>query len=415
MTNETIATETTEAVGEFPIDELLSDGITNTPPSFVRAILKAASDPEVTSFAGGLPNPISFPQEKLLESMQRVVAERGPEAFQYSVTAGVPELRAWIADRYNHRFGTDYTEEDVLVTTGSQQVLDLLGKVLLDKGDGVIVEKPTYLAAIQAFALQQPVFREVELTEEGLNIDELNAALDAGAKMIYLIPNFQNPTGLSYSKEVHDRVVEIFKGTDIVVLEDNPYRELRFSGTATDSFGKELGEQCCMLGTFSKIVAPGMRIGWVCVRNKALREKLLSYKATADLHTNIFSQLVLAQYLADNDIDAHIEKTKVLYKHKAELMMDCMRKYLPEGVEFTPTEGGMFLWAKLPNGMSAVDLYRVALARGVAICPGDPFYEKERNVSTFRINYSNSSDEVIEKGIRILGEACAELIAKKGN
>lgn len=129
MTNETIATETTEAVGEFPIDELLSDGITNTPPSFVRAILKAASDPEVTSFAGGLPNPISFPQEKLLESMQRVVAERGPEAFQYSVTAGVPELRAWIADRYNHRFGTDYTEEDVLVTTGSQQVLDLLGKV----------------------------------------------------------------------------------------------------------------------------------------------------------------------------------------------------------------------------------------------------------------------------------------------
>ena len=142
MTNETIATETTEAVGEFPIDELLSDGITNTPPSFVRAILKAASDPEVTSFAGGLPNPISFPQEKLLESMQRVVAERGPEAFQYSVTAGVPELRAWIADRYNHRFGTDYTEEDVLVTTGSQQVLDLLGKVLLDKGDGVIVEKP---------------------------------------------------------------------------------------------------------------------------------------------------------------------------------------------------------------------------------------------------------------------------------
>ena len=206
--------------------------------------------------------------------------------------------------------------------------------------------------------------------------------------------------------------MEIFRGTDIVVLEDNPYRELRFSGTATDSFGKELGEQCCMLGTFSKIVAPGMRIGWVCVRNKELREKLLSYKATADLHTHIFSQLVLAQYLADNDIDAHIEKTKVLYKHKAELMMDCMRKYLPEGVEFTPTEGGMFLWAKLPNGMSAVDLYRVALTKGVAICPGDPFYEKARNVSTFRINYSNSSDEVIEKGIRLLGEACAELLAK---
>ena len=155
-----------------------------------------------------------------------------------------------------------------------------------------------------------------------------------------------------------------------------------------------------------------MRIGWVCVRNKELREKLLAYKATADLHTNIFSQLVLAQYLADNDIDAHIEKTKELYKHKAELMMDCMRRYLPQGVAFTPTEGGMFLWAELPNGMSAVELYRVALTKGVAICPGDPFYEKARNVSTFRINYSNSSDEVIEKGIRLLGEACAELLVE---
>ena len=181
MSNETIATETTEAVGELPIDELLSDGITNTPPSFVRAILAAASDPAVTSFAGGLPNPISFPQEALLESMQRVVAERGADAFQYSATAGIEGLRDWIARRYNKRFGTDYTADDVLITTGSQQILDLLGKVLLDKGDGVIVEKPTYLAAIQAFALNQPTFHEVELTEDGLNIDELNAALDAGA------------------------------------------------------------------------------------------------------------------------------------------------------------------------------------------------------------------------------------------
>ena len=163
------------------IDELLSDGIKATPPSFVRSILKAASDPEVTSFAGGLPNPISFPQEKLLESMERVVAEQGAKAFQYSATAGIDELRQWVADRYNHRFGTDYVADDVLITTGSQQILDLLGKVLLDKGDGVIVEKPTYLAAIQAFALNQPAFYEVELTDEGLDIDELNAAVDAGS------------------------------------------------------------------------------------------------------------------------------------------------------------------------------------------------------------------------------------------
>lgn len=228
---------TTETATEFAIDELLSDGITNTPPSFVRAILKAASDPAITSFAGGLPNPISFPQEKLMESMQRVVAERGPEAFQYSMTAGIPELREWIAERYNHRFGTDYTADDVLVTTGSQQVLDLLGKVLLDKGDGVIVEKPTYLAAIQAFALNQPVFREVELTEEGLNTDELTAALEAGAKMIYLIPNFQNPTGLTYTAENRAKVREILAGRNIVVVEDDPYGELRFEGESLPYIG----------------------------------------------------------------------------------------------------------------------------------------------------------------------------------
>ncbi len=295
MTNETIATETTETVGEFPIDELLSDGITNTPPSFVRAILKAASDPEVTSFAGGLPNPISFPQEKLLESMQRVVAERGPEAFQYSVTAGVPELRAWIAERYNHRFGTDYTEEDVLVTTGSQQVLDLLGKVLLDKGDGVIVEKPTYLAAIQAFALQQPVFREVELTEEGLNIDELNAALDAGAKMIYLIPNFQNPTGLTYTAENREQVREVLAGRNIVVVEDDPYGELRFEGDSLPYIGGTALPHGVIMGSFSKTVTPGFRMGYLLTKDHDLLKALNTAKEAADLHTNVFAQFVVAR------------------------------------------------------------------------------------------------------------------------
>ena len=214
----------------FDTEALLSDGIKSTPPSFVRSILKAASDPNVTSFAGGLPNPISFPEDELLKSMERVVAEQGPNAFQYSSTAGIDELRQWVADRYNKRFGTDYVLDDVLITTGSQQILDLLGKVLLDKGDGVIVENPTYLAAIQAFALQQPVFRGVELTSEGLNIDELNAALDAGAKMIYLIPNFQNPTGLTYTAENREQVREALSKHNIVVVEDDPYGELRFEG-----------------------------------------------------------------------------------------------------------------------------------------------------------------------------------------
>ena len=380
---------------------------------FTASILAAAASPDIISFAGGLPNPVSFPIPEMEAATRKVLEENGVTALQYSSTAGWPALREWIAKRYETMGVTGVQPDDIIVTNGSQQALAMMGAVLVDPGDKVIVEDPTYLVALQSFHVFDPQVLPVPINADGIDCEKLAETVKANpeAKFAYLIPNFQNPTGLSYSQEVHDKVVEIFKGTNILLLEDNPYRELRFAGTATDSFGKELGDQCCMLGTFSKIVTPGMRIGWICVRNPELKAKLLGYKATADLHTNIFSQMVLAQYLADNDVDAHIEKTKVLYKQKAELMMDCLRKYLPAGVDFTPTQGGMFLWVTLPEGVTAVDLYRKALDKGVAICPGDPFYEYERNVRTFRVNYSNSTDEAIDKGIRILGEACAELMA----
>ena len=381
---------------------------------FTASILAAAASPDIISFAGGLPNPVSFPIPEMEAATKKVLEENGVIALQYSSTAGWPALRQWIAKRYETMGVYGVEADDIIVTNGSQQALAMVGAAMIDPGDKVLVEDPTYLVALQSFHVFDPIVVPVAINPDGLDCAKLAEAVAANpdAKFIYVIPNFQNPTGLSYSQEVHDKVVEILKGTNIVLLEDNPYRELRFAGKATNSFGAELGEQCCMLGTFSKIVTPGMRIGWICVRNKELRAKLLSYKATADLHTNIFSQMVLAQYLNDNDVDAHIEKTKKLYKQKAELMMDCMRKYLPADVTFTPTEGGMFLWATLPEGITAVEFYRKGLERGVAICPGDPFYETERNVRTFRINYSNSSDEVIEKGIRILGEVCTELMQK---
>ena len=379
---------------------------------FTASILAAAASPEIISFAGGLPNPVSFPIPEMEAATRKVLEENGVIALQYSSTAGWPALRQWIAKRYETMGVYGVEADDIIITNGSQQALAMIGAAMLDPGDKVIVEDPTYLVALQSFHVFNPTVLPVTMNKDGIDCEKLLETVQANpdAKFAYVIPNFQNPTGLSYSQQVHDKVVEIFRDSNIMLLEDNPYRELRFAGTATPSFGKELGDQCCMLGTFSKIVTPGMRIGWVCVRNKALRAKLLGYKATADLHTNIFSQMVLAQYLADNDVDAHIEKTKVLYKQKADLMVECMKKYLPEGVEVTPTEGGMFLWVTLPGGLSAVELYRKALSRGVAICPGDPFYEKQRNVSTFRVNYSNSSDEVIDKGIRILGEACRELL-----
>ena len=381
---------------------------------FTASILAAAASPDIISFAGGLPNPVSFPVEEMDAAVHKVMQEKGAVALQYSNTQGYQPLRAWIAKRYEVLGVNDVVADDIIITNGSQQALEMVGAALIDPGDKVLVENPTYLVALQSFHLFDPEVIPVQINPDGIDCDKLQAAIDANpeAKFIYVIPNFQNPTGLTYSKAVRERAAEIFKSSNLLVLEDNPYSELRFAGENGKSFGAYLGEQCCMFGTFSKIVSPGMRIGWICCRNKELKAKLLSYKSTADLHTNIFCQMVLAQYLADNDLDQHIEKTKVLYKQKAEFMMDCMRKYLPEGVTFTPTEGGMFLWAELPEGITAVDLYRAALARGVAICPGDPFYEYERDVRTFRVNYSNSTDEAIETGMKVLGEVCSELMAK---
>ncbi len=390
------------------IDELLSDGIKATPPSFVRSILKAASDPEVTSFAGGLPNPISFPQQKLLESMERVVAEQGAKAFQYSATAGIDELRQWVADRYNHRFGTDYVADDVLITTGSQQILDLLGKVLLDKGDGVIVEKPTYLAAIQAFALNQPVFYEVELTDEGLDIDELNAALDAGAKMIYLIPNFQNPTGLTYTAEGRRQVREALRGRNIVVVEDDPYGELRFEGESLPYIGGTNLPHGVVMGSFSKTVTPGFRMGYLLTKDHELLRNVSIAKEAADLHTNVFSQYVVYDYLTHNSLDEHLVKIRDLYGAQARAMVEAMAEYFPADVSYTVPEGGMFLWVTLPESVDTMELFDKALARNVAFVPGAPFYAEPGSRSTMRLNFTNADEDTIRDGIRRLAECIRE-------
>lgn len=393
------------------IDALLSDGIKSTPPSFVRSILKAASDPEVTSFAGGLPNPISFPQDELLRSMQRVVAEQGPNAFQYSATAGIEELREWVATRYNKRFGTDYTTEDVLITTGSQQILDLLGKVLLDKGDGVIVENPTYLAAIQAFALQQPVFRGVELTNEGLNIDELNAALDAGAKMIYLIPNFQNPTGLTYTAENREQVRAALADRNIVVVEDDPYGELRFEGESLPYIGATNHPHGVVMGSFSKTVTPGFRMGYLITKDHELLNNISIAKEAADLHTNVFGQYVIHDYLMHNELDDHLDKIRELYRSQANAMVEAMKEFFPADVKFTIPEGGMFLWVTLPEDIDSMKMFDAALERNVAFVPGAPFYAEPGTRSTLRLNFTNADEETIRDGIKRLAETIEEQLA----
>ena len=380
--------------------------------SFIREILKVTADPSIISFAGGLPKPDLFPTGPMAEAAAAVLADSGPAALQYSVTEGEPPLRQWIADRYRVKKGLAVNPDHILITNGSQQSLDLLGKVFLDPGDVVAVELPGYIGAIQAFSVFEPTFAGVPLGSDGPDTDVLVDVLTSRkAKMFYAVPNFQNPSGLTYSLEARRAVAEALRISDALFVEDDPYGELRFSGEDLPPVTAFCSQDAFMLGTFSKIAAPGLRLGWVVADEKSL-PKLVTAKQASDLHCSTLVQRILARYLADNDLDAHIDETKKLYKEKAEYMMACMARYMPEGVTFTSPEGGMFMWATMPEGLRALDVYYAAIARGVAVCPGDPFYEYDRDVRTMRINYSNSTDEKIEKGIKILGDTIRELMAK---
>ncbi|NCC68490.1 MAG: PLP-dependent aminotransferase family protein [Clostridia bacterium] len=383
--------------------------------SEIRELLKLANQPDIISFAGGMPAPELFPVEKVKAAADAVLDEAGRIALQYTSTDGWPRLREQISERMLAKNNIKTDPANILVTSGSQQGLDYSARVFINPGDVIVLESPSYLGAVNAFKACQPTFVEIPTDNDGMIMEELEKVLATteNVKMIYVIPDFQNPTGRTWPLDRRLKFMEIINKYEIPVVEDNPYGELRFRGEGGYSFGRYLGEQCCMLGTFSKVVSPGMRVGWLACKNKLLREKLTAYKMTMDLHTNIFCQMVLAQYLADNDLDQHIEKTKELYQHKADFMMECISKYLPEGVTYTKPEGGMFIWATVPEGMKAVEVQSAAIKKGVVVVAGDPFYEYERGVRTMRINYSNSTDDAIEKGIRLLGDTIRELQASK--
>ena len=382
------------------------------PSEFLASILKANADPTIISFAGGLPNAVSFPVKAMEAAAEKVLKENGIMALQYSGAQGYLPLRKYIAERYKKQ-DLDVDASEIIITNGSQQALDMFSAVMIDPGDRVLVENPSYLAALQTFHLYDPEIVPVDLHEDGIDVAQLEKALaEYHPQFMYIIPNFQNPTGLTYSGEVRKAAAEAFRKSNCMVLEDNPYGELRYAGKSGHSLAWYLGEQCVMLGTFSKIVSPGMRIGWIVCKQKDVFDKLLTYKSTMDLHTNMFGQMVLCQYLQDNDLDEHIARTSQLYKEKAEYMISCIEKYFPEGVHYTHPEGGMFMWVTLPDGIKGVDVQTAAIEKGVAVCAGDPFYEYERNVPTIRLNFSNGSDEVIDRGIHILGDVIREIIAK---
>ncbi|MGE7983108.1 PLP-dependent aminotransferase family protein [Solibacillus sp. NPDC093137] len=383
-----------------------SDSILKTPSSFIRNILKVTDAYDVISFAGGLPNPISFPIDELKQSVNDAINANGAKVFQYSTTQGYLPLRQYIAEKYNNKQSNlNYKADDVLITTGSQQALELISKVLLNKGDGVVIEEPGYLGAIQAFTLREPSFYGVTLETEGLNVEQLKDALkQPNVKMVYTVPNFQNPTGLTYTKERREEVFEAVKDQDVIFIEDDPYGELRFTGEHLPYIAAGKMTNSVVLGSFSKTVTPGMRLGYILTKNHELLNHVETAKQATDLHTNIFAQYILHQYLTTNEYEAHVEKIIALYKTQADAMLAAMEKYFPPYVKYTKPEGGMFVWVTLPEGVNALDKFSEAMEKKVAFVPGNPFYTNKESVNTLRLNYTNATPEIIEEGIKRLAE-----------
>lgn len=381
----------------------------------VGAILKAAADPKIISFAGGLPAPELFPVKEMKAAVDKVFDQHGREAMQYGAAKGVTALRQLILQRVKEKEGVDAELDNVLVTTGSEQVLDLVGKALIDPGDTVLVEQPTYLCALDVFKSYGANFAGVAMDEDGMRMDALEEALKShpNTKLIYTVPNFQNPTGRTMTAERRQKLAELAAKYDVNVLEDNPYGEIRFAGQhvpSVKSFDKT--GHVFYMSTFSKILSPGFRIGWV-VADKEVVNKLTVLKQSADLHTDNLVQFAVAQFFADNDVDAHVKEISDLYGKRKQLMSEGIKKYFPKGVKYTNPEGGMFLWVEVPGVDDTVALFKECLKHNVAFVPGDPFFAGKPQPGAFRLNYSNMQEDKIEVGLKQLGDALKEAVAKQ--
>lgn len=390
-----------------------SDRILKSKKSFVREIFKYLGAPGIISFSGGFPNPESFPVDEMSECLQEVMSESGKTVLQYSGSEGYLPLRKIIAKRYKDRFDMEVDPDQILIVNGSQQALDLIGKVFINKGDHVIMEDPAYLGAIQAFDLYEPSYHQVKLEDDGMDIEAARKVLDANpVKLMYLVPNFQNPSGLTYSEEKRVALQKLMQDRNVVIVEDDPYGELRFFGSHRTPIRKLLPEHTIMMGSFSKVVSPGMRLGWL-VAPKNMYDKLLIAKQGSDLHSNMLSQYAIERFLTKYSLDAQIAKITKLYQVRRQAMVDALDKYLPKDCSFTQPEGGMFLWVTLPKGMDAMKLFDIAAAdKKVVFVPGAPFYTDNDVHSNMRLNYTAGDPDTITEGIKRLCEAIEEMRLK---
>ena len=382
--------------------------------SDIAELLALTEKPEVISFAGGLPAPELFPIEEMKKVDEAIYNEEGRKAVQYGTTEGYVPLREEICKRMKDKFFVDCKPEDVVVTTGSQQALFILAQILVDKDQTILMESPSYMGAIMAFDPVGPKYTEVPTDDQGIVPEELEKILaaDDSIRMIYVIPEFQNPTGITWPVERRKAFMDIVNKYDVVVLEDDPYGEIRYdieklpSLKSMDTQGKVV-----FLGSFSKIFMPGLRLGWI-VANPEIIDKFVKFKQSVDLGTSTFGQRQAAYFLKMFDMEAHIAKITALYAKRRDLMYQSMEKYFPEGVTFTYPKGGLFTWVTLPEGMDAKELMPKCLAKDVAYVPGGIFYPNGGNANHFRLNYSNMPEDRIVEGIKRLGDVLKEELAK---
>ena len=379
-------------------------------PSVIREILKVTEKPGIISFAGGLPSPQTFPIDAMREASERVLRDDGKAALQYAASEGYAPLREWVAQDLLKQ-GMNVSPDQVLITTGSQQGLDLLAKILIDAGSRILVETPTYLGALQAFTPMEPNVVSVDSDDHGVDAADLRAKVGTGAdkaRFVYLLPNFQNPTGRTMTEERRAAVAQVAIETGLPIIEDNPYGDLWFDAPPAPSLSSRHPEGSVYLGSFSKILAPGLRLGYL-VAPKALYPKLLQAKQAADLHTPSFNQRVVAEVLKDGFIERHVPTIRALYKQQCEAMLAALdREMAGLGLTWNRPVGGMFLWVQLPQGLKAIPLLDKAVEKGVAFVPGSAFYAGDANESTLRLSFVTATVDQINTGMSALAAAIRE-------
>lgn len=391
-----------------------SDRVQALKPSAIREIFKYAADPEVVSLSAGNPSPEAFPIEEIKEISARLLEENPIGVLQYSVTEGYPQLRETLKEymKSHHNVGKDF--DDILITTGAQQIMDLATKSLINEGDVVITEAPSFIGSLNTFRSYNAKLVGVNIDDDGMNMEELEKALKThkNARFIYTIPNFQNPSGITMSLEKRKKIYELAKKYNVLILEDNPYGDLRYSGEYIPCI-KSFDDEGIVLyaGSMSKVISPGIRVAYV-IAPKPIFQKMVVCKQGNDVHTNIWSQMVCNELMTKYDFDAHLEKLRKLYSKKAQFMMDLMDKYLvPMGITYAKITGGLFTMCTLPDYVDMQEFCKDAIKNKVCVVPGNAFLTDEsEECHTFRVNFSTPTDEQLEKGIKLLAKTAEKYI-----